>query len=158
VVVARLFTIAMNTPIEVDIYGHVNSTRARGSPVMNGLGGSGDFLRNAYLSIVHVPSVHTLRDGRVVSCVMPYLDHVDHTEHDIKCIVTEHGYADLTAVRSPRHRAEDVIEHCAHPHFRPLLREYVDLSGTGDEPHATRLETLERWWRDYDAACASFPR
>jgi len=77
--ITRLFVIAMNTPIEVDIYGHVNSTHVDGSRVVNGLGGSGDFFRHAYLSIVHTPSVRRLRDGRTVSCVMPYVRHVDHT-------------------------------------------------------------------------------
>ena len=50
--ITRLYVIAMNTPIEVDIYGHVNSTHVDGSRVINGLGGSGDFFRHAYLSIV----------------------------------------------------------------------------------------------------------
>lgn len=155
--ISRLFVVAMNTPLEIDIYGHVNSTHIRGSRIVNGLGGSGDFFRNAYVSIVHTPSVRRLRDGRTVSCVMPYLDHVDHTEHDIKCVVTEQGYADIGAIRSGWHKANDIIETCAHPHFRPLLRDYIKMSGGGDEPHATRLDRLEGWWRDYDAACRSFP-
>ena len=100
--ISRLFVIAMNTPIEVDIYGHVNSTHVDGSRVINGLGGSGDFFRNAYLSIVHTPSVRKLKDGRTVSCVMPYVRHIDHTEHDIKCVVTEQGYAINTEIRSAR--------------------------------------------------------
>ena len=115
----------MNTPIEVDIYGHVNSTHVDGSKVVNGLGGSGDFFRNAYISIVHTPSIRRLKDGRTVSCVMPYVRHIDHTEHDIKCVVTEQGYALNTEIRSAKRRAEDIIEKCAHPHFRPLLREYL---------------------------------
>ena len=104
-IITRLFVIAMNTPIEVDIYGHVNSTHVDGSQIINGLGGSGDFFRNAYLSIVHTPSVRRLKDGRVVSCVMPYVRHIDHTEHDIKCVVTEQGYAVTTEIRSARNRA-----------------------------------------------------
>ena len=39
--------IAMNTPLEVDMYAHANSTCALGSRMLNGIGGSGDFLRNA---------------------------------------------------------------------------------------------------------------
>jgi len=155
-VITRLFVVAMNTPIEVDIYGHVNSTKIDGSRIVNGLGGSGDFFRNSYLSIAHTPSVRRLKDGRVVSCVLPYLRHVDHTEHDIKCIVTEQGTALNTAARSPRRRAEDVIERCAHPHFRPLLRDYVRLAGGGDEPRSTDLRKLEGFWREYDAATRCF--
>jgi acyl-CoA hydrolase len=154
--ISRLFVIAMNTPIEVDIYGHVNSTHVDGSKVINGLGGSGDFFRNAYISIVHTPSVRKLKDGRTVSCIMPYVRHIDHTEHDIKCVVTEHGYALNTSIRSARRRAEDIIERCAHPHFRPLLREYLKLGGGGDEPRPTDMSVLQGWWKDYDAACRDF--
>ncbi|MFH0901109.1 MAG: acetyl-CoA hydrolase/transferase C-terminal domain-containing protein [Pseudomonadota bacterium] len=155
-VISRLFVIAMNTPIEVDIYGHVNSTHVDGSKVINGLGGSGDFFRNAYISIVHTPSVRQLKDGRTVSCVMPYVRHIDHTEHDIKCVVTEQGVALNTSIRSARHRAEDIIDHCAHPHFRPMLRDYLRLAGEGDEPRATDMHKLDGWWKEYDQACRSF--
>ncbi|QRK12556.1 acetyl-CoA hydrolase [Archangium violaceum] len=157
-IISRLFVIAMNTPIEVDIYGHVNSTHIDGSRIVNGLGGSGDFFRNAYLSIVHTPSTRPLKDGRVVSCVMPYVRHIDHTEHDIKCVVTEHGYALNMDIRSPKRRAVDIIEKCAHPHFRPLLHAYLNMAGAGDEPRATDMKALESWWRDYDEACRNFPK
>jgi acyl-CoA hydrolase len=156
--ITRLFVIAMNTPIEVDIYGHVNSTHIDGSKVVNGLGGSGDFFRNAYISIVHTPSIRRLKDGRTVSCVMPYVRHIDHTEHDIKCVVTEQGYTINTEIRSAKHRAEDIISHCAHPHFREILEEYLKMAGTGDEPRPTDLKALEDWWRSYDQLCRSFPQ
>jgi acyl-CoA hydrolase len=155
--ITRLFVIAMNTPIEVDIYGHVNSTHVDGSRVINGLGGSGDFFRHAYLSIVHTPSTRRLSDGRIVSCVMPYVRHIDHTEHDINCVVTEQGFALNTEIRSARHRADDIINKCAHPHFQPVLRDYLRLAGGGDEPRPTSINLLNSWWKDYDAACKSFP-
>jgi acyl-CoA hydrolase len=155
--ITRLYVIAMNTPIEVDIYGHVNSTHVDGSRVVNGLGGSGDFFRHAYLSIVHTPSVRRLKDGRFVSCVMPYVRHIDHTEHDINCVVTEQGFALNTEIRSARRRAEDIISKCAHPHFRPVLRDYLRLAGGGDEPRPTSINLLNSWWKDYDAACKAFP-
>ncbi|HEY8377363.1 MAG TPA: acetyl-CoA hydrolase/transferase C-terminal domain-containing protein, partial [Nannocystis sp.] len=157
-IISRLHVVAMNTPLEVDIYGHVNSTHVEGSRIVNGLGGSGDFFRNAYLSVAHTPSIRHLRDGRTVSCVLPTVSHVDHTEHDIKCIVTEQGYATNFAVRSPRARAREVIDRCAHPYFRPLLHEYLKLSGEGDEPRISGLQAVEDWWRRYDEACAAFPR
>lgn len=157
-IISRLHVFAMNTPLEVDIYGHVNSTHVEGSRIVNGLGGSGDFFRNAYLSVAHTPSIRTLRDGRTISCVLPSISHVDHTEHDIKCIVTEHGYATNFAVRSPRARARDIIDHCAHPYFRPLLHDYVALAGEGDEPRLSAIGTAGDWWRHYQAACAAFPR
>jgi acyl-CoA hydrolase len=156
--ISRLFVIAMNTPIEVDIYGHVNSTHVEGSRVVNGLGGSGDFFRNAYLSIVHTPSIRTLKDGRVVSCVMPYVRHIDHTEHDIKCVITEQGFALNNEIRSACHRAVDIIDRCAHPHFRPVLHSYLKAAGGGDEPRATNMDVLQGWWKEYDDACRSFPK
>jgi succinyl-CoA:acetate CoA-transferase len=47
--------ISMNALIEADMYGNVNSTHVMGSSIMNGIGGSGDFARNAYLSIFMTP-------------------------------------------------------------------------------------------------------
>ena len=156
-IISRLFVIAMNTPLEVDIYGHVNSTHVDGARIVNGLGGSGDFFRNAYISIVHTPSVRRLRDGRTVSCILPAVSHVDHTEHDIKCVVTEHGAAPNLEVRTARRRAESIIERCAHPYFRPILREYMQMADDGDEPRLIRRDAVERWWQEYDALCLAFP-
>ncbi len=156
--ISRLFVIAMNTPIEVDIYGHVNSTHVDGSRIINGLGGSGDFFRHAYISIVHTPSVRHLRDGRTVSCVMPYVRHIDHTEHDINCVITEQGFALNTEIRSGWRRAEDIIQKCAHPHFRPVLRDYLKLAGKGDEPRPTSMDVLQDWWKEYEESCRNFPK
>ncbi|EYF02713.1 acetyl-CoA hydrolase/transferase C-terminal domain-containing protein [Chondromyces apiculatus] len=156
--ITRLFVIAMNTPIEVDIYGHANSTTLEGGRVVNGLGGSGDFLRNAYLSLLHTPSVRRLKDGRTVSTILPVVRHVDHTEHDIKCIVTEQGYARNTEIRSPHHRAADIIDSCAHPHFRPLLHDYLRSAAAPREARPDGVDPASGFWAEYDAACRSFPR
>jgi acyl-CoA hydrolase len=156
-IISRLFVIAMNTPLEVDIYGHVNSTHVDGARIVNGLGGSGDFFRNAYVSIVHTPSTRRLRDGRTISCVLPAVSHVDHTEHDIMCVVTEHGSAINLAQRTARQRAEAIISRCAHPYFQPILRDYVRISGGGDEPRMLGRDHQERWLQEYDALCAAFP-
>ncbi len=107
--------------IEADIYGNVNSTHIMGTRIMNGIGGSGDFARNAYLSFFMTPSL--AKDG-AISCIVPMVSHVDHTEHDVQILVTEQGLADLRGL-APRQRAQVVIEHCAHPDFRPALRDYV---------------------------------
>lgn len=157
-VITRLHVIAMNTPLEVDIYGHVNSTHIGGTRIVNGLGGSGDFFRNAYISIVHTPSVRRLRDGRTISCILPTVSHVDHTEHDIKCVVTEQGYAVNLAVRTAHRRAEEIIDKCAHPYFQPLLREYVRLAVGGDEPRLGQADRREElWWDEYEVASWNFP-
>lgn len=125
--IRRLGLIAMNAMIEADIYGNVNSTHIMGSSIMNGIGGSGDFARNAYLSIFMTPS--TAKDG-AISCIVPMVSHVDHTEHDVQIIVTEHGLADLRGL-SPKERATLVIERCAHPDYRPALRDYVARARAG---------------------------
>ncbi|KEI44073.1 acetyl-CoA hydrolase/transferase family protein [Saccharopolyspora rectivirgula] len=121
-VVRRLGCLAMNGIIEADIYGNVNSTHMMGSRIQNGIGGSGDFARNAYISIFMTPS--TAKNG-AISTIVPMVSHVDHTEHDVDIIVTEQGLADLRGL-SPRRRAEVLIENCAHPDFRPLLRDYYE--------------------------------
>ncbi len=124
--VRRLGVIAMNSMIEADIYGNINSTHVMGTSMMNGIGGSGDFARNGYLSFFVTPSV--AKDGKI-SCIVPMCSHIDHTEHDTQIIVTEQGLADLRGL-SPRQRAKVVIERCAHPDFRPQLQDYVDRAMT----------------------------
>lgn len=121
-VIRRLGVIALNTPIEVDIYGNVNSTHIMGTKMMNGLGGSGDFARNARISIFATESV---AKGGLISCIVPMVSHVDQTEHDVAVIVTEQGIADLRW-KTPTERAELIIENCAHPDYRPMLREYFE--------------------------------
>ncbi|WP_332673294.1 acetyl-CoA hydrolase/transferase family protein [Aromatoleum sp.] len=134
-VIRRLGVIAMNGMIEADIYGNVNSTHVMGSKIMNGIGGSGDFARNAYLSIFMTPSV--AKQG-AVSCIVPMVPHVDHTEHDVQVLVTERGLADLRGL-SPKQRAKAVIENCAHPDFKPALTDYykraLDQSPGRHTPH-----------------------
>src|SRR5450755_1978388 len=121
-IIRRLGVIAMNGMIEADIYGNVNSTHVMGSRIQNGIGGSGDFARNGYLSIFMAPS---LAQKGSISTIVPMVSHVDHTEHDVSVIVTEQGLADLRGL-SPRQRAKLVIENCSHPDYRPLLRDYQE--------------------------------
>ncbi len=120
--IRRLGCIAMNGMIEADLYGNVNSSHVAGSRIMNGIGGSGDFARNAYLSIFMSPS--TARDG-AISAIVPMVSHVDHSEHDVMVVVTEQGLADLRGL-SPKQRARQVIDRCAHPDYRPALQDYFD--------------------------------
>jgi succinyl-CoA:acetate CoA-transferase len=115
--IRRLGCIALNGMIEADIYGNVNSTHIAGGRIMNGIGGSGDFARNSYLSVFMAPS--TTKAG-AVSAIVPMASHVDHTEHDTMVVVTEQGLADLRGL-TPRKRARVVIDNCAHPDFRDQL-------------------------------------
>ena len=143
--IRRLGCLAMNGMIEADIYGNVNSTHVNGTAIMNGIGGSGDFARNAYISFFMTPS--TAKKG-AVSCIVPMVTHVDHTEHDVHVLVTEQGLADLRGL-SPKQRAERVVGGCAPPASRPALRDYVRRAGTASfgrhTPHL--LDEAFAWHR-----------
>ena len=134
-VVRRLGIVSMNTAIEVDLGGNVNSTHVMGRQMMNGIGGSGDFTRNAYLSIFSCPS--TAKGGKI-SAIVPLVSHMDHSEHSVQIVVTEQGIADLRG-RDPHERADLIIDNCAHPDFRPQLREYLQLVKKGHEPMSLSL-------------------
>jgi succinyl-CoA:acetate CoA-transferase len=121
-VVRRLGCLAMNGMIEADIYGNVNSTHVLGSSIQNGIGGSGDFARNAYISVFVTSS--TAKNGSI-SRIVPMVSHVDHTEHDVHVIITEQGVADLRGL-APRHRARRIIDHCVHPDYREALLDYFE--------------------------------
>lgn len=122
--IRRMGVIACNGMIEADIYGNVNSTHVMGSRMQNGIGGSGDFTRNGWVSCFVTPST---AKGGAISCIVPMVNHVDHTEHDVQVLITEQGLADLRGL-APRQRALKVIEHCAHPDYKEPLREYVKLA------------------------------
>ena len=142
-VIRRLGCLAMNGMMEADIYGNVNSTHLMGSSIQNGIGGSGDFARNAYVAMFLTPST---AKGGAISCIVPMVSHVDHTEHDVHVVVTEQGVADLRGL-APRRRAQQVIDHCAHPDYRPALQDYLDravaTSAGKHTPHL--LEEAMSW-------------
>jgi succinate CoA transferase len=129
-VIRRLGVISINTAIEADVFGNVNSTHVMGRKLMNGIGGSGDFTRNAYLSIFTCPS--TAKDGKI-STIVPLVTHVDHSEHSVQIIATEQGVADLRG-KAPFERATEIIDKCAHPDYRDLLRSYLTIVEGGHTP------------------------
>ncbi len=130
-VVRQLGVVALNTALEVDLYGHVNSTHLCGKDMVNGIGGSGDFTRNAYLSVFLCPS--TAKGGRV-STIVPMCPHVDHSEHSVQVVATERGLADLRGL-APRERARLLAERCAHPAYRDYLLGYAARAGAGHIRH-----------------------
>ena len=144
-IIRRLGLISINTALELDIYGNVNSTHVLGTKMMNGIGGSGDFARNARLAIFVTKSI---AKGGNISSIVPFVSHVDHTEHDVDVIVTEQGYADLRGL-APRERVELIIENCAHPMYRDQLRAYYQEAQTrgGQTPHV--LEKAFSWHTNY---------
>lgn len=138
--IERFGVVGVNTAIEVDCYGNVNATHVGGTRMVNGIGGGGDFARNCRLSIVALPS--TAADGDI-SRVVPMTPHVDHTDHDVSVVVTEHGVADLRA-RTPRERAGAIVE-VAHPEFRSKLEAYVARAADGGGQTPQDLKTAFDW-------------
>lgn len=130
-IVRRLGLITMNTALEADIFGNINSTHVVGTKMMNGIGGSGDFTRNAYLSIFSCPSI---TKGGAISNIVPMVSHVDHSEHSVNVLITDQGVADLRG-KDPLQRAETIIENCVHPAYKQLLWDYLKLSNKGQTPH-----------------------
>ncbi|MFA7441085.1 MAG: acetyl-CoA hydrolase/transferase family protein [Sphingomonadaceae bacterium] len=145
--IRRLGCIAMNGLLEADIYGNVNSTHVMGSRMQNGIGGSGDFARNAYVSMFMTPS--TAKNGKI-STIVPQVSHVDHITQDVQVLVTEQGLADLRGL-SPKQRALLIIQKCAHPDYRPLLQDYYTraLSGSYGKHTPNLLKEALSWHQRY---------
>ncbi len=131
--IRRLGVIACNTALEFDIYGNVNSTHVLGTKMMNGIGGSGDFARNACYTVFVTKSY---AKGGLLSSVVPMVAHHDHTEHDVDILITEQGLADLRGL-APRERAKVIIENTAHPKYKELLSDYAKEAAAkgGQTPH-----------------------
>ncbi len=133
-VIRRLGVIAFNTALEVDIYGNVNSTHVSGTHVMNGIGGSADFARNARITIFVTQS--TAKGGNI-SAIVPFVTHVDHTNHEVDVIVTEQGYADIRGL-CPTDAAVKIIENCMHPKYKAQALKYFEDAKAkrgGNTPH-----------------------
>ena len=144
-VIRRLGLICINTALEFDIYGNVNSTHVGGTHMMNGIGGSGDFARNGHMSVFVTKSI--AKDGKI-SSVVPMVSHVDHTEHDVDILITEIGLADLRGL-APRERAQTIIANCAHPSYRDELADYYRRAAErgGHTPHL--IEEAFSWHSNF---------
>ena len=129
--IRRMGLITINTALEADIFGNINSTHVLGTKMMNGIGGSGDFTRNAYVSIYTTPS--TAKDG-AISAIVPMVSHMDHSEHSVKILITKNGIADLRG-KSPIQRAHEIIENCVADEYKDLLRSYLKTCPTAHTPH-----------------------
>ena len=133
-IVRRIGIVSINTALEADIFGNINSTHVLGQKMMNGIGGSGDFTRNAYISIFTCPA--TAKNGSI-SAIVPMCSHMDHSEHSVQVLVTEHGIADLRG-KDPRERATAIISNCVDPSYQDLLWTYFRLTENGHTPQSFR--------------------
>jgi acyl-CoA hydrolase len=120
-IINRLSLIALNTGIEIDIYGNVNSSHITGSRVVNGIGGGANFAQNSGLSVVLIPS---LSKGGAISNIMPMVSHQDINEHDVDVVITENGVADVRGLDDVQ-RAEKIISSCASLEYKESLSLYL---------------------------------
>ncbi len=119
--------VAINSAIEVDLTGQVCADSI-GPRFYSGVGGQLDFIYGASrseggLPIIALPSTTTLRNGQVVSRIVPMLKQgagVVTSRNHIHYVVTEYGMVDLYG-KSIRQRAQLLIS-IAHPQFREELR------------------------------------
>ncbi|NVM44665.1 MAG: GNAT family N-acetyltransferase [Candidatus Lokiarchaeota archaeon] len=122
--------VAINAALTIDLTGQINADSI-GHSFYSGIGGQVDFVRGANHSIdgkpiAVLPSTATLKDGTVVSRIVPYLQPgsgVVITRGDIHYVVTEWGIAYLFG-KSIRERVLQMIN-IAHPDFREELLEYA---------------------------------
>ncbi|HAK47213.1 MAG TPA: hypothetical protein DCO79_15005 [Spirochaeta sp.] len=120
-VIGRLGVIALNTGIEMDIYGNVNSSHIAGSRVVNGIGGGAGFAQSAGLSVMMIQST---AKGGAISGIVPMVSHLDISEHDIDIVITENGLADLRGLDDVE-RADVIIGNCASDAYKPQLAAYL---------------------------------
>lgn len=154
-VIRRLGIISINAALEADLFGNVNSTHVLGRSLMNGIGGSGDFTRNAFISIFVCPA---LQKGGRISTIVPLVSHADHSEHSVQVIITDQGVADLRG-KSPHQRATLIADRCAHPDFREALHAYVERTREGQTPQtlAEAFTFHQRFIETGDMRGVTFP-
>jgi succinyl-CoA:acetate CoA-transferase len=143
-VIGRLGLVALNTGIEIDVYGNVNSSHIAGSRVVNGIGGGASFAQNAGLSVVLIPSV---AKGGAISNIVPMVSHQDIGEHDVDVVVTEHGIADLRGLDDGE-RADAIATRCSSDAYREQLTTYLRTAREQCGGHHPQLpEAAFGWYR-----------
>jgi acyl-CoA hydrolase len=143
-VIGRLGLVALNTGIEIDIYGNVNSSHVAGSRVVNGIGGGATFAQNAGLSMILIPST---AKGGAISNIVPMVSHQDIGEHDVDIVVTENGIADLRGLDEGE-RADAIVAHCASEAYRGQLTAYLLAAREQCGGHHPQLpEAAFGWYR-----------
>ncbi len=118
--------VAINSAIEVDFTGQVCADSI-GTRFYSGVGGQMDFIYGASLSegglpIIALPSTTTLRDGSIVSRIVPTLKPgagVVTSRNHIHHVATEYGMVNLYG-KSIRQRTQLLIS-ISHPQFRNEL-------------------------------------
>lgn len=141
----RFGVVGINSAVEIDLNANANATHLHGRNIVNGIGGGGDFVRNSVLGIIALPSTAANGD---ISRIVPKVPHVDHTEHDVSVVVTEHGVADLRGC-SPIERAEILVD-VAAPRYREELHRYLDRAQAVGGNTPFHAESAFDWGTDSD--------
>jgi len=141
-IINRLSLISINTGIEIDIYGNVNSSHIYGSKVVNGIGGGAGFAQNAGLSVIVMPS--TTNNGNI-SGIVPMVFHQDISEHDVDVIITDQGIADIRGL-DDRSRAELIINECSSEIYKPLLKSYYTKACLNGGHHPQDPVEAYKWY------------
>ncbi|HOH19602.1 MAG TPA: acetyl-CoA hydrolase/transferase C-terminal domain-containing protein [Anaerolineaceae bacterium] len=124
--------VAINSAIEIDLTGQVCSDSI-GTKIYSGVGGQMDFIYGASLSdgglpIIALPSTTTLKDGTIISRIVPMLKPgagVVTSRNHVHYIATEYGMVDLYG-KTIRQRTQALIS-IAHPDFRDDLTAQAKL-------------------------------
>lgn len=141
-VVGRLGVVALNTGIEIDIYGNVNSSHIAGNRVVYGIGGGANFAQNAGLSVLLIPS---MSKGGAISNIVPMVSHQDICEHDIDIVITENGLADIRGLDDLR-RAEAIITNCAAEEYKQQLFDYFTAAKKLGGHHPQNPQMAFAWY------------
>lgn len=142
-IIGRLGLVALNTGIEVDIYGNVNSSHIGGRKVVNGIGGGANFSQNAGLSVILISST---AKGGDISNIVPMVSHQDICEHDVDVVVTENGLADLRGLDDSE-RADAIIKNCASSAYKDQLNRYLSMARDRGGHHPQLPEEAFAWYR-----------
>lgn len=115
--------VAMNSAIQVDLFGQVNAEMI-GKKQFSGVGGQLDFLRGAMMSeggrsILCMPSTAAKGTASRIVCTLDAGTVVTDSRCDTMYVVTEYGIADLWG-KTNVERAKQLIN-IAHPNFREQL-------------------------------------
>lgn len=125
---------AINSAVEVDLTGQVNSETVRGRYV-GAVGGAVDFLRGAHASrgglpIIALPATAAGSNGRASRIVAKLGGPVSSSRADAGVFVTEHGIADLRGVPLSQ-RVKRMIA-IADPAFRGDLEREASVAAAGE--------------------------
>ncbi len=116
--------VSINSAVEIDLYGQINSEFAGGRQI-SGTGGSVDFMRAAKSSKrgKSIVAMNATAKGGEVSRIVQKVELVTALRTDVDIVVTEFGVANLKDL--PVNQRADALVEIAAPAFREELRSSI---------------------------------